>query len=253
MNFSRWNPRTWNPGSMLILGLFAGCGIAAWTAAGSHSGFRPGARRQPHHTRSGRGPRLPVPDDPEFRSNAPGKCKICGMTLRAGIPEPTEFPMDFTIGLRSLSESGAKETMTFNRQRSGKRQAGKTISNRPPKLFHMFVVSQDFKYFIHDHPVFGDDSNFVTTSRSHGRACIVCSAIFVRTVRRVSSTPKLSSCRVLSNSAKLSATTARRRPMGQKNGAPVAIPGRRKAMGHHHNRAAGTHLGYRDPDFPAPR
>ncbi len=28
------------------------------------------------------------------------------------------------------------------------------------KLFHMFVVSQDLEFFVHDHPVFGPDGQF---------------------------------------------------------------------------------------------
>jgi len=34
------------------------------------------------------------PMDPDIRPNKEGVCSRCGMKLRAGIPEPVEFPMD---------------------------------------------------------------------------------------------------------------------------------------------------------------
>ncbi len=37
------------------------------------------------------------PMDPDVRSNQPGKCRRCGMEMRAGIPDPVEFHMDLTL------------------------------------------------------------------------------------------------------------------------------------------------------------
>ena len=144
---------------MLILGLFAGCGIAAWTAAAPIPAFAQAPAASPTTPAPDAGLVYQCPMDPEFRSNAPGKCKICGMTLRAGIPEPTEFPMDFTIGPRPV-RPGAKETMTFNVRDPENGKQVKNFQLVHEKLFHMFVVSQDLNYFIHDHPVFGDDHQF---------------------------------------------------------------------------------------------
>jgi hypothetical protein len=99
------------------------------------------------------------PMDADVRSNAPGVCPRCGMTLRAGIPEPTEFPMDFSISPEPV-KAGAKEQLTFG---VADPQNGKTVQHFQivhEKLFHMFVVSQDLKYFLHDHPVLGPDGKF---------------------------------------------------------------------------------------------
>ena len=37
------------------------------------------------------------PMDHDIRSNKPGFCSRCGMKLKAGIPEPQEFPVDLSL------------------------------------------------------------------------------------------------------------------------------------------------------------
>jgi hypothetical protein len=81
------------------------------------------------------------------------------MTLRAGIPEPTEFPMDLAIAPRPIKPN-VKEQLTFT---IGDAQNGKLVNHFQivhEKLFHLFVVSQDLQYFLHDHPVLGPDGKF---------------------------------------------------------------------------------------------
>jgi hypothetical protein len=95
------------------------------------------------------------PMDPDVRSNLPGKCPRCGMELRAGIPEPLEFPMDFSVGPQPV-RTGVKETLTFavRDPENGKQVQHYQLVHE--RLFHLFVVSQDLKFFIHDHPVFDE-------------------------------------------------------------------------------------------------
>src|SRR5262245_45573837 len=50
------------------------------------------------------------PMDPDVRSNGPGKCRRCGMSLVAGIPDPVEFHFDLTT---TLSPTPAKQTTTL--------------------------------------------------------------------------------------------------------------------------------------------
>ena len=99
------------------------------------------------------------PMDADVRSNQPGVCPRCGMTLRAGIPEPVEFPMDFFMSPRPV-KPGAKVQLTFavRDPQNGKQVTHFQIVHE--KLFHMFIVSQDLQYFLHDHPVLGDDGEF---------------------------------------------------------------------------------------------
>ena len=99
------------------------------------------------------------PMDPDIRSNKEGVCSRCGMKLRAGIPEPIEFPMDLKLTPHA-PKPGAKTQLEFTVRDP---QNGKQIQHFEivhEKLFHMFVVSRDMKFFVHDHPVFGDDGKF---------------------------------------------------------------------------------------------
>ena len=99
------------------------------------------------------------PMDPDVRSNKEGVCSRCGMKLRAGIPEPVEFPMDFNFSPRPI-KPGQKTQLEFAvRDPQNDRQI-QHFEIVHEKLFHMFVVSRDLQVFVHDHPVLGDDSKF---------------------------------------------------------------------------------------------
>jgi len=99
------------------------------------------------------------PMDPDVRSNTPGVCPRCGMTLRAGIPEPTEFPMDIRITPTSL-KAGQKAQIEFSIRDPQNDKLVQHFQIVHEKLFHLFVISQDLQYFLHDHPVFGEDGKF---------------------------------------------------------------------------------------------
>jgi hypothetical protein len=99
------------------------------------------------------------PMDPDVRSNKEGVCSRCGMKLRAGIPEPVEFPVDLNVSPRPI-KPGQKTELEFTiRDPQNDRQI-QHFEIVHEKLFHMFVVSRDLQVFVHDHPVFGDDSKF---------------------------------------------------------------------------------------------
>jgi Heavy metal binding domain len=99
------------------------------------------------------------PMDPDIRSNKEGICSRCGMKLRAGIPEPVEFPMDLKLAPR-VAHPGAKTQLEFTVRDP---QNGRQIQHFEivhEKLFHLFVIGRDLEFFVHDHPVFGDDAKF---------------------------------------------------------------------------------------------
>lgn len=99
------------------------------------------------------------PMDPDVRSNKEGFCSRCGMKLRAGIPEPIEFPVDLKLTPRAV-RPGQKTELEFSiRDPQNDRQI-RRFEIVHEKLFHMFVISRDLQVFVHDHPVFGDDANF---------------------------------------------------------------------------------------------
>jgi Heavy metal binding domain len=99
------------------------------------------------------------PMDPDVRSNQPGKCPKCGMTLQSGIPEPLEFPMDLEVSPLPI-KVGQKQVLTFTIHDPQNDKAVSHFQIVHERLFHMFAVGQDMVFFIHDHPVLGDDGKF---------------------------------------------------------------------------------------------
>ncbi|MGI8745689.1 MAG: heavy metal-binding domain-containing protein [Bryobacteraceae bacterium] len=99
------------------------------------------------------------PMDPDVRSSQPGTCPRCGMKLVLGIPDQIEYPMDLTVKPSSF-HAGDPVQLAFriSDPRTGKQVKQFQIVHE--KLFHMFIVSQDLNYFVHDHPVYGTDGIF---------------------------------------------------------------------------------------------
>lgn len=99
------------------------------------------------------------PMDPDIRSNKPGVCSRCGMKLVLGIPDGTEYLLDLTTRPRVI-RPGEKVELAFRviDPRSAKPVSKFEIVHE--KLFHLFIVSQDLQYFVHDHPRFEPDGVF---------------------------------------------------------------------------------------------
>src|SRR5438477_959893 len=90
------------------------------------------------------------PMDADIRSAKPGTCPRCGMKLVLGIPDPIEYPMDLKIQ-PSTFHAGDPVQLAF---RIGDPKSGKQVQKFEivhEKLFHMFIVSQDLGYFVHEH------------------------------------------------------------------------------------------------------
>jgi Heavy metal binding domain len=99
------------------------------------------------------------PMDRDVRSDKPGKCPRCGMTLAFGVQEEKEYPLDITFK-PPVFRAGEKVQIHF---RMSDPVTGKTVNHYEivhEKLFHMFLVSQDLQYFVHDHPVLQPDGTF---------------------------------------------------------------------------------------------
>jgi hypothetical protein len=99
------------------------------------------------------------PMDHDIRSNKPGFCSRCGMKLKAGIPEPQEFPTDLSVTPRPL-KAGAMAQLLFSIRDPDNGRPIEHFEIVHEKLFHMFVISQDMEFFLHDHPYFGADGKF---------------------------------------------------------------------------------------------
>jgi len=99
------------------------------------------------------------PMDKDVRSAQPGKCPRCGMTLVPGLPNGDEHRV--TVELRPRTpRAGQKVQLAFTivDPKTGKRVTGFQVVHE--KLYHLFIVSQDLQFFVHDHPIKGADGIF---------------------------------------------------------------------------------------------
>jgi hypothetical protein len=99
------------------------------------------------------------PMDPDVRSNNPGVCPRCGMKLKEGIPDPVEYHMDLSVKPRA-PQAGAPAELIFSIHDPWKDRSVTKFQVVHEKLFHMFVVSEDMKVFVHDHPYLDEDGDF---------------------------------------------------------------------------------------------
>lgn len=97
--------------------------------------------------------------EPDYRSATPGVCPRCGMKLVMGVPDRIEYPLDIQQSPEQL-RPGTLATLTlrvFNPE-SGKPATRFEVVHE--KLVHLFVVSEDFSFFAHIHPVLQADGSF---------------------------------------------------------------------------------------------
>jgi hypothetical protein len=99
------------------------------------------------------------PMHPDVHSAQPGTCPRCGMTLVANLPDRIEYPL--SLALAPAAPKPGKEvqfTFTIRDPKSGKQVTDfQTMHEKP---YHLFVVSQDLQYFLHDHPQQRPDGSF---------------------------------------------------------------------------------------------
>jgi len=92
------------------------------------------------------------PMDRDVRQATPGKCPKCGMKLVAGLPDPEEYQESLKVDGTGL--------LTFRLFEPRTNQAVTRFEVVHEKLFHLFLVSSDLRYFAHEHPVVHADGSF---------------------------------------------------------------------------------------------
>ena len=99
------------------------------------------------------------PMDPDVRSSQPGFCPRCSMKLVAGLPDPVEYRLDLTVTPR-LVKAGQNVQIGFTVRDPWKGRPVTRFQTVHERLFHLFVVSQDLAFFVHDHPTLLADGTF---------------------------------------------------------------------------------------------
>jgi Heavy metal binding domain len=125
--------------------------LAAFLAGQTNSPWLPGAPAPPRD--------YVCPMDPDIRSATPGKCPRCGMNLLLGIPDPVEYPLNLTLSPRA-PRPGDRVDLSFKIKDPKTGAAVNQFEMVHEKLFHMFIVSQDLEFFVHDHPVVSGAGTF---------------------------------------------------------------------------------------------
>jgi hypothetical protein len=99
------------------------------------------------------------PMHPDVHSLQPGHCPRCGMDLVANLPDRLDYPLNLKLNPPSI-RAGRELQMVFTvtDPKTGKRVTDFQVIHE--KLYHLFIVSQDLQYFVHDHPEKGNDGVF---------------------------------------------------------------------------------------------
>lgn len=96
---------------------------------------------------------------PDVRSLKPGVCPRCGMTLVANLPDRLEYPLRMTLA-PAPPRPGREVQFAFTVLDPKTLKPVDEFQVMHEKLYHLFIVSQDLQYFVHDHPEKGADSAF---------------------------------------------------------------------------------------------
>jgi hypothetical protein len=100
------------------------------------------------------------PMDPNVRASKPGKCPICGMQL---VPlDPGEYVL-YPVDVKTVPSpviAGRPFQLDFAIHNPHTDAVVKNFETVHTKLFHLFVISHDFSFFEHIHPVEQKDGTF---------------------------------------------------------------------------------------------
>ncbi|HEY6274587.1 MAG TPA: heavy metal-binding domain-containing protein [Terriglobales bacterium] len=99
------------------------------------------------------------PMHPDVRSLKPGVCPRCGMTLVANLPDRVEYPLEMVVD-PSPPRAGKDVQFSFTVLDPKTRQRVNDFQVMHERLYHLFIVSQDLQYFVHDHPEKDSEGTF---------------------------------------------------------------------------------------------
>lgn len=104
------------------------------------------------------------PMDADIRSKTPGLCPRCGMKMVQGIVEFSQYPVRITAQPARLT-AGKDVSLDFAVQDPVTLQTVRQFEIVHEKLYHLFVISQDLGFFVHEHPQPKPDGTFQISLR----------------------------------------------------------------------------------------
>jgi len=99
------------------------------------------------------------PMDPDVRSREPGSCPRCRMALVAGLPAHLDWPMRVTVEPEGW-RAGERVRMRFEVLHPKTGERVKRLQVIHEKLFHLFIISGDLRFFAHEHPELQQEGTF---------------------------------------------------------------------------------------------
>ena len=104
------------------------------------------------------------PMHPQVRSEQPGKCATCGMTLvDIATVVAGRHALDVSWSSRA-PRAGAPAQLRLLVQRPGTNETVRAFEEVHERLFHLFVVSWDLEHYAHVHPVLQDSGAMEVTT-----------------------------------------------------------------------------------------
>ena len=97
--------------------------------------------------------------DPDVRMDKPGFCPRCGMKLVLSVPDRVEFAFEVSP-FPELLRPDNPITLTFRVVDPRTGQLVRHFEIVHEKLMHLFLVSENLEFFLHDHPVPQGDGTF---------------------------------------------------------------------------------------------
>lgn len=99
------------------------------------------------------------PMDPDVRAALPGRCGRCGMKLTIEVIDPIEYSLDLRLQPRApRADQSVDLIFAVSEPNTGKPVRHFEILHERP--FHLFVVHEDLDFFLHEHPLLGQDGRF---------------------------------------------------------------------------------------------
>lgn len=97
-------------------------------------------------------PDFTCPMDPEIHSKLPGRCPRCGMNLIPGLPDPLEYRLHVEV-LPKAPQTTQTTSLRFHVTHPKTNKRVESFEEIHEKLLHLFVISDDHRYFAHEHPI----------------------------------------------------------------------------------------------------
>jgi hypothetical protein len=91
------------------------------------------------------------PMHPDVRSSVPGKCPICSMDL---VPIPPPRVGNYRLEVRQTPSARAGvSALRFRIRTPDWGEIVEAFAEAHERLFHLFIISRDLRFFAHEHPV----------------------------------------------------------------------------------------------------